>query len=276
MRDSLWIVAACCLAVLCTAGCGGGDTTDQSAQSEQVDVQEKSGSLATGPTEERWARSFDREQYGEWVPESTVKSTPPDGPAQIIWEVTRYADMDPTDEQLAAAADLRTRSRAAAEKNGWFDYDKGMKDGFVRQWNDENHYYKWDFITDEHLLDPERPEFLMYYPTEDGEQVLAGFMFLTSQKMEQGPQVAGPLVVWHYHLASHPHCFRDGMVLLGHPEGNRCLDGELSLRSPEMVHVWFIEHPEGRFATRMKLKPEMLRQALEEAKGMGCCSPGEE
>ncbi len=230
------------------------------------------GSPATDGPEaaERHARSFDRSSYGPWQPESNVTETPPDGPAQIIWEVSYYPDQLPTEEQKAAATELRERSILAAQANGWFDYKTAVKDGFQRQWNDENHYYKWEYVTDDRVLDPEYPEYLMFYETDEG-QVLAGFMFVTGEQMEQGPQPGGPLTVWHYHLASHPHCFRGGLIPLGHPEGGQCMEGVLSTRTPEMVHVWFIEHPEGRFATRMKLEPEMLRQALEEAKGMGCC-----
>lgn len=225
---------------------------------------------AEEPPGERFARSFDRAVYGEWIPESEVPETPRDGPPQTIWEATRYPGKAPTPAQTRAADDLRERCLAAARKHEWFEFDNGLRDGFERQWNDENHFYNWEYVTDDAILDPERPEYLMYYPTENG-QVLAGFMFLTRAPMEQGPQPGGPLTVWHYHLASHPHCFRGGMVLLGHPQGGSCIEGVLSKRTPEMVHVWFLEHPEGHFATRMKLEPAMLRQAIAEVKGLSCC-----
>ena len=218
---------------------------------------------------------FDLATFGEWLPESQVPQTPADGPVQTIWEVSRYPHRPPTPGETKDADALRDRCIAAAKKNGWFDYVKGRADGFTRQWNDENHFYNWNYVTDDAVLDPERPEYLMYYKTEKG-PILAGFMFLARTPTEQGPQIGGPLTVWHYHLASHPHCFRGGLVLLGHPEGGVCAaDAVLTERTPEMLHVWFVEHPEGRFATRMTLSPEMLGQALAEGKGLSCCSPEE-
>ena len=230
---------------------------------------------ASGPTEERFARSFDRVEYGDWMPEVDVPPSPPDGPAQVIWEVTRYPDRGPTSAQKRAAREFRQRSFEAAQEKGWFDYERGMRDGFERQWNDENHYYKWEYITDDRILDPERPEYLMYYPTEEG-QLLAGVMYLTRKPLEHGPQIGGPLTVWHYHLGSHPHCFRGEMILLGHPdESGVCPEGVLLDRTPEMLHVWFVEHPEGPFATRMKLDQSLIEEVLLNG-GIGTCCGGEE
>lgn len=66
----------------------------------------------------------------------------------------------------------------------------------------------------------------------------------------RGPQVGGPLTLWHYHVWFRPKCLRGGLLSTG--EGrNGCRDGEPSHRSPEMLHLWFLDHPMGRFATTM-------------------------
>lgn len=220
---------------------------------------------------ERFARSFDRQAFGSWRPEAEVEPPPHDGPEQVIWETTLYPDREPTPAQRQAASFLMERALAAATRNGWFDYEKGLADGYERQWRDENHYFKWEYIVDDAILDPDRPEYLMYYPTRDGGQFLAGVMFLVRDPLERGPQPGGPLTVWHYHLASHPHCFRERLVMLGHPaQDGHCPQGVLASRTPEMLHVWFVEHPEGRFATRMKLDPALLDQLLADGAAGTC------
>ena len=49
-------------------------------------------------------------------------------------------------------------------------------DGFIGLFQDRRHYAKWEFVNDDVVLDPERPEFLMYYASPDGMQLI-GFMF---------------------------------------------------------------------------------------------------
>ena len=34
----------------------------------------------------------------------------------------------------------------------------------------------------------------------------------------------------------------------------------VSQKSPEMLHVWFVDHPDGRFASGMSLPEEVLRR----------------
>ena len=43
-----------------------------------------------------------------------------------------------------------------------------------------------------------------------------------------------------------------------------CARGLPRVRSPEMLHVWLIEHPEGPFSTRMRIRPKLLTRLLEE------------
>jgi hypothetical protein len=93
---------------------------------------------------------------------------------------------------------------------------------------------------------------------------------------EEGEQVAGPLTVWHYHpmrTANYPEYInqvvsrrsdiettgevfdRIGSNFESVSEFSRKKD-----RTAEMMHVWFIEHPEGPFATTMSVPAENLQE----------------
>ena len=113
------------------------------------------------------------------------------------------------------------------------------------------------YLTDGRVLDPERPEFLMYYETEAGER-LAGFMFYQESHYAHGPQFGGPLTVWHYHILRAPMCWHGGLPVDPPTPQGICELGTAEIRTPEMLHVWFVEHPEGDYATSMGLTPDLI------------------
>ena len=78
---------------------------------------------------------------------------------------------------------------------------------------------------------------------------------------QEGLQIGGPLTRWHYHLWATPSCILKGRVSVGRPENGKCVEGEPSQKSPEMLHVWLVDHPDGRFASKMSL-PRSLIQSL--------------
>ena len=56
-----------------------------------------------------------------------------------------------------------------------------------------------------------------------------------------------------------------GLLPVGRPdERDHCTEGQVEHTSPEMIHLWLIDHPKGRFATNMslpqKLFVELIRQ----------------
>ena len=177
-----------------------------------------------------------------------------------IYELTRYPDATPNPEQQARADELLRHSLEAAQRNGWFDYEQGLAAGFhLKPTLDVLHYAHDDFLRDDRLLDPERPEFLMYYDTPNGKK-LAGVMDLARTLVESGPQIGGPLTIWHYHIWAKPMCWEAG-IPIGEPDRyGACAEGVFSIRSPEMIHVWFMDHPQGPFATAMTLTPDLIEQ----------------
>jgi uncharacterized membrane protein len=183
-------------------------------------------------------------------------------PAYGIWAYrtahhhTHYVDNDrpPTQPEREWADEFVRRSMASAQRQGWFDLDKAKADGYERQWSDGEHWVNRRYLFDEAILDPERPEFLMYSESPDGQPpVLTGFMYYTRALEERGPTPAGNLAQWHYHpWPGRGYCAERGLLVVSRPdEDGRCPVGERVDRSAEMLHVWFVEHPLGPFADVM-------------------------
>jgi hypothetical protein len=196
-----------------------------------------------------------------WCRESEIPDSPPLSPEMTIWEVSDYTPVTlPTAEQRAAADDLVARTFESAARHGWFDYDKGVADGFIQ--TDSTHYRNEGNMLDDAVLDPERPEMLMYMPRADGKPRLAGVMYYARTRTAPGPQIGGPLTTWHYHRWKHASCIVEDMIhvrWLKNGEGE-CEQGEKTHRSGEMMHVWLIDHPRGPFATSMVLPPDIEAQ----------------
>jgi uncharacterized membrane protein len=160
--------------------------------------------------------------------------------------------MAPTAEQRAWADEFYYRSLESAKRNGWFDFDNAVADGYVKMWKDRSHFQNEEFIFDDVLLDPDRPEFLMYVDQPEG-KLLIGFMYFTRTLDEKGPELGGPLARWHFHpWEPRGMCAVDGVLPVGRPDDEgRCAEGERVGRSAEMLHVYFVDHPLGRFADGM-------------------------
>ena len=88
-------------------------------------------------------------------------------------------------------------------------------------------------------------------------------MFYVQEALAHGPQVGGRLTNWHFHVWSKPRCFVRGLHAVDIPNRHGdCKIGEPLSRSPEMLHVWLLDHPDGRFATTMWLTREQLEDTL--------------
>jgi uncharacterized membrane protein len=117
------------------------------------------------------------------------------------------------------------------------------------------HFPNLQNMFDNAILDPERPEWLIYHDSPEG-KTLMGFMFFTRELAEVGPTPAGPLAQWHYHPYETPRCAIKGLWTVARPdEDGTCAEGIPVDRTPEMFHVWFIDHPLGRFSD-MSIVPE--------------------
>lgn len=119
------------------------------------------------------------------------------------------------------------------------------------------HFYKWSYLKDDRVLDPQAPESLMYeVDFITGKRTLAAAAYIlqgyTIDTLDQAPDVGGPLTQWHVHLDM---CYdRDPFTF-----GSATLRGPISLLGGEcdpgfliptqtMMHVWVIPFDCGPFA----------------------------
>jgi hypothetical protein len=266
-RHALILAArALCLSLVCLAVAS---CTDQEGGEP---VGEGSGDASLAP---RWVHRYVPKgllaydpDLDRWRPESEVPRVPESTAGMVVWEVSEYPQgTEPTPAQQRAADELVERCYAAAVRNGWDRIEKGLADGYRSV--DRHHYRNDAYMVDDRIMDPDHPEVLMYYATPpsgtetEGRQRLAGFMFYARDREARGPQIGGPLTIWHYHGWQRPQCVVDGLSINWSVDGE-CERGTPSYFSGEMMHVWLVDRPHGRFATPMFLPNEVLVPLLEQ------------
>lgn len=226
---------------------------------------------AAGPLPEPYVSAVNASPR-TWHPLSQGTRAPEKLPGMVMYEVTVWpVEQPPTPEQQRAADDLVRRCRESATRHAWSDFERATADGFEPIPGDPTHFANRQYLFDEAQLDPDRPEVLMFAKTNRGRK-LVGFMFYARSPEEHGEQIGGPLTLWHYHVWPHGACLDRGMIPVGRPgEGGTCASGEFGHRSPEMLHVWLIDHPQGLFSTQMTLPRKLLKKLLhaEEVEALG-------
>ena len=155
-------------------------------------------------------------------------------------------DRDPTPEERHEADELYAATVAAVAK--YQDPEVARADGF-----DVDGIYGLDFHAsneayknDNHILDPEYPETLIY-AADDGDPVLVGVMYEADDIGTAGPAIGGPLTVWH----AHDHvCFSftpPALAGLTSPFGT-CPVASITVPiTNEMIHVWTLPGAPERF-----------------------------
>ena len=95
------------------------------------------------------------------------------------------------------------------------------------------------YLEDGRILDPERPETLVYAAGPEG-PVLVGAMFQMPGLDNPGPQVGGPLTVWHSHENICLSLTPPALVGLMSPFGS-CPIGSINIPwTNEMIHAWVL------------------------------------
>ncbi len=114
----------------------------------------------------------------------------------------------------------------------------------------DEHYLNWDWINDDHILDPNFPESLVFRVDDNGGRTLEAAMFMlpTGSTLDKVPDVGGALTQWHIHdnLCFTPPPSRV-VVGITNPDGS-CRDGTVKFTPVPMMHVWVLSHPCGPFA----------------------------
>ena len=169
----------------------------------------------------------------------TIGETPAPGLALPILETLPTADPAAADALYEGTIDhlAQYEDVAAAASAGYAVDDMDRLGGHA-----DNPEYKDDGA----LLDPTRPETLVYGAGSDG-PVLLGAMYQTDHAGEAGPMVGGALTVWH----AHDHvCFSllpPGLGSLSSPFGMCPLGTVTVALTNEMMHVWTIDGAPERF-----------------------------
>lgn len=159
----------------------------------------------------------------------------------------------PTAAEQQWANDFVRQSWESARTHGWLDLEKAKADGYFPQWGDRAHWANREFLFDDRILDPTRPEFLMFEDSPSG-KILVGFMFFTRTLEESGPTPGGSLAQWHYHpWPGRGYCAERELLVVSRPDDNgHCAAGVRVNRSAEMLHVYFVDHPMGPFTDVMQ------------------------
>jgi hypothetical protein len=108
------------------------------------------------------------------------------------------------------------------------------------------HWVNPAFIIDGIELDPDRIESIVARVNPDGTKDIVSAMYLMGpgSTMDDVPDIAGPLTIWHDHQNL---CWEAGRVVgTLRPDGS-CPRGVFRATSP-MLHVWLVPHPCGPFA----------------------------
>jgi hypothetical protein len=112
------------------------------------------------------------------------------------------------------------------------------------------HYFNPGYVIDGRVLDPARPEGLLYAFTTRGPVVVAA-VYLMNRADEPGRAVGGCLTHWHAHdnlCSSDPD---NGRITGLRGPGGRCPRGQVPWAAPPMLHTWVIDIPGGPFAHKV-------------------------
>ena len=114
----------------------------------------------------------------------------------------------------------------------------------------DEHYTNWSYVNDGHILDPMKPESVVY-EVRDGKQTAVAAMYSLplGSTFADVPDVGGSLTQWHVHrnlcLTKDP----EQRVVSGITTLNgTCPPGTSKAGNTPMLHVWITPNPCGPFA----------------------------
>lgn len=192
----------------------------------------------------RWASSLQ-------PPIATGPLAPSTGPdVHNIGIVSSHAPgpCRPTSSQKAAAAKLVSDTEVATAK--YRNLAAAVADGFQGPaLTSTQHYLNVPNMQDGRVLDPTRPESLIYTASPHG-PVLVGVMYVMNYPGEFGPEPGGCLTRWHVHtnVCQDP---LQGVLIEVKDTPIVCPPGTIRYIPPPLLHVWFLDVPGGRFAAEV-------------------------
>ncbi|HEY8545191.1 MAG TPA: hypothetical protein VIL36_09090 [Acidimicrobiales bacterium] len=152
---------------------------------------------------------------------------------------------DYTAEQMAEAEDLvhRTEEVLPQKYGDWRTLEElGFYDFGVNTPNGYRHFINPSWMADEHLLDPEYPESLVYKDHGNDHLVLEAAMFYLKPEhtMDNIPAEYAWYPGWHVHEEL---CVDAGGRFSGiNVPGRGCVPAGQQAWSPPMMHVWIVDN----------------------------------
>jgi hypothetical protein len=114
----------------------------------------------------------------------------------------------------------------------------------------DEHYVNWSYGDDGHVLDPQRPESVVY-EYRDGRQTAVAMMYALpiGSSFADVPDVGGALTQWHVHNNLCLTEDKQHRVVSGITSSNgKCPPGTSKAGNTPMLHVWVVPNPCGPFA----------------------------
>jgi hypothetical protein len=125
------------------------------------------------------------------------------------------------------------------EANGFFSIHDGA--------TGTEHYLNPAYMADDVMLDPDKPESLVFDTTVTPKRLVAAmYMGTPGMTLTQVPDIGGALTQWHIH---NNLCFNSEGHVAGLTQADgTCRDGLIKGPETPMIHVWIVAHKCGPFA----------------------------
>jgi hypothetical protein len=192
-------------------------------------------------------------QPGESVRTSTVPASAPPSTAALEADAAPRLRAEPgvTDAELRRASRLLASTITALPR--WHTPAEAYAAGYRSIGDTKSvveHYVNWSYINDGHILDPNRPESIVFQ-RRDGQQVAVAAMYSLpfGSSFADVPDVGGALTQWHVH---NNLCLTDDptqkIILRFTAADGSCPLGTSKASNTPMLHVWTVPNPCGPFA----------------------------
>jgi hypothetical protein len=209
----------------------GGDHHPAAASDPATHVH---GTTAAGAAGAGDGEGMAEHTHGPNLPEVAAASVEERARAEALWKASVAGAERWRDPDAAAAAGFRFRGEDGA--------GPGRRVRFL-------HVPNPAWRADGRVLDPTRPETLVYWNGPGDRLTLVGVMY-TAARGAAGPTVGGPITRWHDHESCRDPATR---AKLGRSVDGVCPEGQVYRRSGEMMHVWFTDDLATAFARRAPL-----------------------